>query len=104
MAQLADLRAVEDYELRIETLRQLASLSPFGAGSRRAIVVGSVAAYGLARMFQVLREGSPDVLRIFRNMEAALEWLELAEEAESLLHLLTTVPPLVLPSTEQNAT
>ena len=96
-AQVADLRAVEDFELRVSTLRELASLSPFGAGSRRALVVGSPAAYGMARMFQVFRQRSPDAVQVFRTLAAALEWLTLADHEAAILGLLDRVTAVKAP-------
>jgi hypothetical protein len=92
MRQLADFRAVTDLELDADTIRQLASLSPFGAGSQRALLVGSDVAYGMARMFQIMREDSPDELNVFRGFSSALDWLGLAHEEASILAQLETTP------------
>lgn len=56
--QLADLREVTDARITESTNKQmLVRLNPFGAGARRAMVVTCDVAFGMARMYQILREG-----------------------------------------------
>ncbi len=46
-------------------------------GTRTAIVVGRDLVYGLARMFsQQLEAESPSDVRVFRDMDEAMAWLE----------------------------
>jgi hypothetical protein len=44
-------------------------------GSKRALLVQSDIAYGLARMLQALREGSRQEIQVFRDLDHALGWL-----------------------------
>lgn len=44
------------------------------AGSRRAVVVPSDLGFGMARMYQSLREDPGGALRIFRDFDAARRW------------------------------
>jgi hypothetical protein len=57
-------------------VRKLAERSIFSPDSRRAILVNTDFAYGLARMFLMFREilGEKGV-RVFRNLDEALQWL-----------------------------
>jgi len=48
---------------------------------RMAIVVGTPAAYGLARMYEVLTEGAPLLVRAFRDESEAAEWIRAAKPA-----------------------
>ncbi len=73
--QLYDFRDVERVEVTSEAVDALANQSPFGAGSRRAFVVASDLAFGLARMYQAMVEPQGHVLRVFRDFAAACEWL-----------------------------
>ncbi len=74
--QLYDFRGVEAVAVTTSGVRRLAEGNVFGAGSRRAIVTAQEAVYGLVRMYQTLKDQSPDVLRIFRDdIEEARTWL-----------------------------
>ncbi len=46
---------------------------------RLAIVVGSEAAFGLARRYEVLTEGAPILVRAFRDEAEAAEWMRAAK-------------------------
>jgi hypothetical protein len=48
-------------------------------GTQWAIVAESGAPFGMARMFQTLREG-PQSIEVFREMSKACEWLSLDEQ------------------------
>jgi len=75
--QLQDFLSVERTEITAAGLRELASLNPFGAGARRAVVVPSDELFGLARMHELLRQPGRDELQVFREIAPALEWLGL---------------------------
>ena len=53
--------------------------SPFVPEARRAVVVSTDVAFGLARMFGTYREtiSSKDQIRIFRDIRDAEQWLGL---------------------------
>ena len=92
--QLADLRDVTDLQVTASTIREMVRLNPFGAGARRAMVVTCDVAFGMARMYQILRDGSPDKLEIFREMDDALQWLGIVEAKAELLSALSKAPPI----------
>lgn len=91
--QLVELREVVTVDASSASISELAEVSPFGAGARRAIVVSTDVAYGMARMFQILRT-TPDEIFVFRDMEAALAWLGMAESKAEVLSILRHAPPI----------
>lgn len=92
--QLADLRDVMEVKFTASTIREMVRLNPFGAGARRALVVTSDELFGMARMYQLLTDESPDELQIFRKMDDALQWLGIADAKEELLLALFQAPPI----------
>lgn len=92
--QLADLRDVTEVKFTASTIREMVRLNPFGAGARRALVVTSDELFGMARMYQLLTNESPDELRIFRKVDDALQWLGIADAKEELLLALFQAPPI----------
>ena len=77
IGQLIDARAVRGLGVSGHAIRTLARSSPNAPGAKRPIVVSSVAAFGLARMFQILREDSPEEVRLFLEVTEARSWLGL---------------------------
>lgn len=80
MDELADCRTVDRLELTGQGLRDLASRAAFRMDPRRvswrvAIVAPQDAIYGMARMFQSLRDDSPEEVQVFRELVSALYWL-----------------------------
>ena len=73
--QIWDFTAVQQLCLTGDGLRKLAANSPFSRDARRAIVVGSEGAYGMARMYALLSDRNPAYFRIFRDTPAAIKWL-----------------------------
>lgn len=92
--QLLDLRDVTNVQFTASTVRELVRLNPFGAGARRAVVVTNDVVFGMARMYQILADESPDELQIFRKMDDALQWLWIADAKAELLSALSQVPPI----------
>ena len=79
-SQLTDFRDATGVDVTTATVREMAELSPFGAGARRALVVPNDLIYGMARMFQMMRSGSPDQIDVFRELESALvAWVRRCE-------------------------
>jgi hypothetical protein len=93
MRQLYDFREVTIPNVGSATVLELANLSPFGVGARRACIVGSEVAFGMARMFQMLRDTARDEIQVFREAEPALEWLGLTEDAADVLAELAAIRP-----------
>jgi len=80
--ELVDARDLQVADLSSSALREIAEVfrrpRTAPAGSRVALVASSDAAYGLARMYQALREDSSAEFRVFRDLESARSWLGLA--------------------------
>jgi hypothetical protein len=75
-SQLFDVMHVTDVQLTAEDVRTLARASVFSPDSRRAILVDSDLKFGLARMFEVLRETMGERgICVFRKLDDALEWI-----------------------------
>jgi len=92
--QLCDFRDVTEVRADAAAIRELAALNPFGAGARRALVVSSDVVFGMARMYQILTETSPDEFEVFRDLDEALKWLGVADEKAELLRALSATAPL----------
>jgi len=75
--QLIDVRHVGRADVTANTIWSLAVDSPFRSGARRAIVVGSNAHYGLARMFELLRYGMGDDILVTRDIDEGIQWLNM---------------------------
>jgi hypothetical protein len=43
---------------------------------RAAVIASSNLIYGLLRMYEVFNEGNPAQIRVFREPDEALKWLE----------------------------
>jgi hypothetical protein len=78
-SQIYDAREVTSASMTGDEIRDLASYSAFDRTSRRAFVVSTTAAYGVARMMSIQREatGGEEQIRVFRSVEDANKWLGL---------------------------
>jgi hypothetical protein len=80
-SQLMDFSHITAFDIDADGVRRLAQRSIFSPQSRRAIIMTSDAAYGLARMFEILREEAGEHgIRVFRNLDEALDWILSKEE------------------------
>jgi len=73
-ALLIDLTGVTELRLTSPALLTLAMTSLFATTVRRAIVVSSDVAYGMARMFAML-SSREDMVQVFRDRAEALAWM-----------------------------
>jgi hypothetical protein len=78
--ELADLTEVDSGSLvSAEGVRELARFwhgeYDWMSGGKLAIVAPTDLAFGLGRMYQMLRDDGPDQIRIFREADEAWEWL-----------------------------
>jgi hypothetical protein len=75
-SQLMDFTHVTQIDLNADDIRVLAQRSIFSPQSRRAFIVPSDSAYGLARMYEILREEAGEHgIGVFRNLDEALDWI-----------------------------
>jgi hypothetical protein len=82
MGELTDLRSVERLEITGDGLQRLAEATSRLLDGREfswkvAVVVpaASDVMYGLSRMYELLREGSPERVSVFRDVAEAEAWL-----------------------------
>ena len=74
--QLLDFTHVTKVEITADDIRNIAQNSLFSGTSRRAILVSNDTIYGLARMFELLRESAGDTgVEVFRSLDEALDWV-----------------------------
>lgn len=74
--QLDDLRDADMESVSADCIQTLARTHVASRRpAKRALLVGSDVAYGLARMLQALREGSRPEIQVFRDVDQALGWL-----------------------------
>ena len=81
--ELLDLRAVEQIDLtggavraEVSTDRVQLESSETPADPKLALVADREVLYGIARMYQILHEGSGLTIEIFRSMEDARQWIQ----------------------------
>ncbi|KAA0225874.1 MAG: hypothetical protein AKCLJLPJ_01533 [Fimbriimonadales bacterium] len=75
MREIADLRASTGH-LNVDELRTLALNTPFGPGSKRAIVVAEPLQFGLVRMFEQMHAYEVENFRVFYDMDEAMVWIQ----------------------------
>jgi len=87
--QFYDLRGVTDFQVSSPGVRRLAAANPFRKGSRRALLCAADVVYGMARMYEVFSDDRADELYVFKDLEDALDWLQISEEqAERVRQLI----------------
>lgn len=77
MRQLADFSEVLTVTASSEVVRPIAKGAVYDPGARCAIVAGSEVVFGMGRMYQQLRDGDGESVRVCSTMEEALAWLDL---------------------------
>jgi hypothetical protein len=84
MPELTDCRELQRADITTAGLRALArmtgaKLDPAQKPWKVAVVAPQSVVYGLARMYELLREGSPEHVAVFRDLAAAEQWLDEAD-------------------------
>ncbi len=75
-SQLADFAHMTKAEFNAADVQRFAEKDVFASGARRAFVVPNDAAYGVVRMFEMLREAKGEHgIRVFRTLEEGLAWV-----------------------------
>lgn len=97
LRELGDYCEVTEFNLDGAAIQRLAAQSVFAHSVRRAVVVNTDVAFGMARMYQMLRDGPGDGLRVFRDMDQAITWVELDAEKQQVLSELATLRASILP-------
>ena len=74
---IVDTRELEELNVTGETIRQMTDLAKASedafAGSRWAFVASKDVVFGMARMYQSIRDGAPYEIHVFREMGPARE-------------------------------
>lgn len=77
--QLWDLSEVSKIAIPFTDMMGLAEVNVFSPTAPRAFLAPTDATFGVARMFEMLRESKGETgIRVFRERAAAIEWLEQA--------------------------
>jgi hypothetical protein len=75
-SQLLDFAHMTKLDLKAADVKLLAERNIFAPTARRAFVVPEDVAFGMARMFEMLREGKGEQgIRVFRTLEEGLGWV-----------------------------
>ena len=76
---IIDTRGATRIDLSIEGMREVSLHTVFNEKSRRAIVAEEDGRFGIARMYELLRDAhdKPDQVQVFRTMAEARHWLGL---------------------------
>lgn len=69
-------KQVKSVDVAPAVLKRLAGIELFADTSRRAVVASSDVIFGLARIYEAYRDVSTDRLRIFREYDQAMSWLQ----------------------------
>ena len=75
--QLVDTRGTTRHDMTAADMRMVALCSAFDEKACRAIVAAQDIIFGMYRMYETIRDGKSGQVRVYRNMEDALHWLEL---------------------------
>jgi len=80
-SQIADFTRATKLEIKAADVQAFAARNTFAANVRRAIVVADGEAFGLARMFEILRDAKGEQgNRVFIKMEDAQKWISSGQE------------------------
>ena len=75
-SQLSDLMHVTVMNITGAEMQELVASTAFSSRSRRAVLASNDLAFGLARMFEQIREAKGDLgIRVLRKLEDALDWI-----------------------------
>jgi hypothetical protein len=76
--QLWDLTEVTEFPVTFPEMMAIAEVNVFAPDARRALLAPSNNVFGIARMFEMLRESKGEKgIRVFRDRAEAFAWLEL---------------------------
>ena len=74
-SMLTDARGTESIEATSAEIRTLATDSPFGPGSKQAIIATQPALFGIGRVYEVYAETLHRTVQLFRCSADAFAWL-----------------------------
>jgi len=75
-SQLSDLTNATGMNITGADMQDLAVTTAFSPNARRAVIASNDLAFGLAKIFEQVRETKGDLgIRVFRKLEDALDWI-----------------------------
>lgn len=74
--EIMDLSDVRDIRIPPGIIAEVAGMSPFGRGSRRAIVAPTDLGFGIGHQYKIFQNQYGPVCKVFRDSTAAWHWLE----------------------------
>ena len=78
VTSLLDFRAVTEFRVTTDCIHEVvATIQEHPRFTKGAFVADDDLVFGMSRMYQMLREGSPVEHRVFRDLDEALAWLGL---------------------------
>ena len=80
--QVIDFRGLLEMKITTAGVRGVAERNPFRTDSRRALVVASDEAFGMARMDGSYSDSAPDQFQVFRELGPAMAWVGLDPATE----------------------
>ena len=83
-SMLTDARATETIEASSADLQSLAVTSPFGPGSKQAIVATRDVLFGMGRVYGVHAESMQRTAQVFRSRAEAVAWLGVGPAPEEI--------------------
>jgi hypothetical protein len=89
---LFDLRGVGSIVFPTEDVERATSVRAFSEASRRAVVAPEDLSFGLARMYGAHRGDLSELVRVFRDLDQALRWLERDPESPCLQRIRVPEP------------
>ena len=75
--QLIDLRDVIEFAASAAEMQTISRYHVSNEKSRRAFVAEKDISFGMARMYEMLRDAAPDQITVFRDMAEARRWVGL---------------------------
>jgi hypothetical protein len=75
-SQLSDLSNATGIHITGADMQDLAATTAFSQSARRTVIASNDLSFGLARIFEQVREARGDLgIRVFRKLEDALDWV-----------------------------
>lgn len=90
-SQLMDFTPAVQGDIAANEVRTLAGSGPFSLASRRAFVTNSLLGFGFSRMFQLVSGSRGQRVRVFRDRDEALAWLQSEKDPQPATRSMHTL-------------
>lgn len=81
--QLVDFRQATKVITTGASIRHMATIAPWGVGSRRAAVMPDQSIFGLGRMYEIYNQINGSEWHVFKTIEEAEAWLGESDHSSS---------------------